>query len=151
MTLPWGGRGEQRAVKAPELPMSWQDSFGGGRDAEADDEPTVLTTGGMADGDTLDLTVSAEPEVIDTNNGDALRVECEFIDSTHGFERENGEPVEQGEQSVLVTWSSRLVRALGDAASLSDGLPGETIRVAKSGQGYDTTYHVTVQRDDSDD
>ncbi len=124
--------------------MSWQNDFGGGRDAESDDEPTVLTTGDMSDGDTLTLDVSAEPEVIDTSNGDALRVEADFKSSTHEFERESGAALEQGEHCVLVTWSSRLVRALGDAAVDAGSLPGETVEIAKSGTGYSTQYSATL-------
>jgi len=104
-----------------------------------------MTTGDMADGDHVTFTVEAEPEVTDTDNGDALRTEVTFRESSHDFETIDGIPFEDGMSVVLLTWSKRLGRALQRAAGQADGdLRGETVRLDKSGSGYDVDYSAAL-------
>lgn len=130
----------------------WHNDFGS--DPEDDESEPVLTTGDMTDGESVTFEVAAEPETIDTDNGDALRVPVEFRESDHDFETESGQPFEDGMRVVLLTWSKRLGRALMRAekeysGEVGGGLAGATIRLHKTGEGYDVDYNaVVVESDD---
>jgi hypothetical protein len=133
--------------------MSWHNDFGDG--SKDDDRDPVLTTGDMAGGDHVDLDVRAEPEVVDTDNGDALRVPVTFRGSPHTFETRGGRPFEPGMKVVLITWSKRLGRALEDAeraySGPAGGLAGAELRLQKHGSGFDVEYNATLRDGDGDD
>jgi len=132
--------------------MSWHNDFGG--DAQTDDDrDPVLTTGDMDDGDHVDIDVRAEPETVDTDNGNALRVPVTFVGSSHDFETQAGVAFEDGDHVVLLTWSKRLGRALMRAerrysGEVSGGLAGAELRVTKTGTGYDTDYSAELRETD---
>lgn len=131
---------------------AWHDSFGDDPDNDDDDRDPVLSTGDMTHGDSFTVEVRAEPETTDTEHGDALRVECSFLGSSgHDFETEDGEPFNEGDDVVLLTWSKRLGRALHRVARKRDeadddgnpSLAGATVEVTKLQPDEDDQYSVT--------
>jgi len=126
--------------------MSWQDY---GDSEEQDDEPAI-TLGDLRDGETVTLAFRAEPETFDSDYGEAVRVEATFLESDYTWEPDGqDEPVANGDDVVLVTWSKRLVSALAEQHD-AVGIVGEAFRIVKTGSGYETDYSVE-HVDESDD
>jgi len=125
--------------------MSWQDY---GESEEQDDEPAI-TLGDLRDGETVTLAFRAEPETFESDYGEAVRVEATFLKSDYTWTPDDdGEPVTNGDDVVLVTWSKRLVSALA-AAHDEDSIVGDGFEIAKTGTGYETDYSVR-RLDESD-
>ena len=125
--------------------MSWQDY---GETEETDDEPAI-TLGDLRDGESVTLAFRAEPETFDSDYGEAVRAEATFLEcETYDWEHDDGTPVENGDGVVLVTWSKRLVAALGEAHD-EDPIVGDAFEISKDGTGYETNY--TVSRVDATD
>jgi hypothetical protein len=137
--------------------MSWQNFGDDPDDGDEEDREPVLTTGEerMDDGAHFVADVRAEPEVTDTDYGDALRVELEHVEATDGVDTttESGRPFGEGEPYVLLTWSKRLGRALQRVAAEHDPddphLAGARIRITKHvGEGrYSTDYSAELVGD----
>jgi hypothetical protein len=125
--------------------MSGLDDFADDGNDE-DREPVLRMGEPVDDGDTVTITVDAEPEITDTDYGDALRVAVTFEESTVAFEDEDGRAFERGQSVVLLSWSKRLARALKRARREADGetIVGETITVSKHGSGYETDFNARI-------
>lgn len=129
--------------------MSDWETFAGDTANDDDDSDPVMTTGDMTDGDTVTFRFESEPEVTDTEHGDAVRADVTFIGSTYDFETEAGDPFNEHDAVALLTWSKRLVRSLRRAAG--DDPIGTTVKVTKhEGAGrYNVAYDAeTVDADD---
>jgi len=129
-----------------------EDPFGTVLDAQSEDEDgdIVLTVGALGDGDSLTLEADADPRSTDTKNGMAVATEATFVDSSHDYETTGGDAVEAGDEVVLVTWGTGIMRALQSAHLDSGGLAGETFRIDKTvgNSKYDVTYDVTLGESD---
>lgn len=120
------------------LPMSnWETLAEGETD---DDDVPAVTTGDMRDGETLTLTFDAEPETFESDQyGEGVRFPATFEQSDYRHTNDEGDDLIDGDDVVLVTWSSRLVSALSRHKA-DHGLVGETVTVRKHGNGMQTEY-----------
>lgn len=121
---------------------SWEQF--GEQDDNDDDLPSI-TFGDLRDGEAATLVVLAEPEGFHSDDyGPGVRAEVEFRDSDYTFRTDDDDPITEGDEAVLVTWSKRLVRALSEAKADAGGIVGETVTITKHGSGFDTDYSVEV-------
>lgn len=120
--------------------MSWKDKA---NDGSTDDDHAVMTLGDLRGGEQVVFTVEEEPETFDSEYGEGVRVDGQFVESDFTFTDDDGNTVREGDAVRLLTWSSRLVGAMADHDD-DHGLVGDTIAVIKvSGDGpYDTSYDV---------
>ena len=140
------GRVSEYETSGRTKTMSWQDY---GESEEQDDEPAI-TLGDLRDGETVTLAFRAEPETFESDYGEAVRVEATFLESDYKWQPDDAdEPVTNGDNVVLVTWSKRLVSALAEQHD-AVGIVGEAFRIIKTGSGYETDYSVE-HVDGSDD
>jgi len=120
--------------------MSWQDF---GEDEEQDDEPALTVGDALRDGDHVVLAFRAEPETFESDYGEGVRAEATYLDCpSYTWEHDDGSDVENGDDVVLVTWSTRLVGALASAHD-SESIVGDAFKIEKSGSGYDVSWAVT--------
>jgi hypothetical protein len=83
----------------------------------------------------------------DGEQNDALRWEAVYLRSDYTFEPNEGpnaEPVESGDEVVLISWSNTLAKAIlaeADSVDASD-LVGVNVEIEKYGSGYDVVYRL---------
>jgi hypothetical protein len=89
------------------------------------------------------LAFRAEPETFESDYGEGVRAEASYLDCpSYTWEHDDGSDVENGDDVVLVTWSTRLVGALASAHD-SESIVGDAFKIEKSGSGYDVSWAVT--------
>lgn len=123
-----------------------------------DDAPAITLGDYLRPGESVSVAIREQPEAFtsqyaDTEDEkDAFRVPAWFLESDYSFEDGDGEAIENGEECVLVSWSARLNRALGDAGielaedgeDASEALIGASVEIVKRGSGYEVSYDVDV-------
>lgn len=122
----------------PQLIMSWKDDADDAAEQEYDTPAFGL--GSLSTGDTLTLGFDAEPEDFESEFGDGYRFEVTVIDTDVPL---GDEEVESGE-AALLTSSSPFLVALREAVGDTD-LPGVTATIERTGEGYDTSYDVSME------
>lgn len=131
--------------------MSLQDMAGG----ESYDDPPAITLGQLRDGETVTLDIREGVETFTSQHAepgeenDALRWPATFVSSDFDFEPDDDDPIETGDDVVLISWSSGLAQAIIEAADEPDAsdLVGETVEIQKfqsSADRFDVTYRVLV-------
>jgi len=122
------------------------DGVTGGQNDDDHDEPPAITVGRLGDGGVLLLDVQADPEETETDTGPAMRTEAVLVETTATYEPDGRDPVEEGDEVVLITWGTRINRALESAFIDNGGLAGEVVRIDKQqGEGrFDVAYDATI-------
>jgi len=115
------------------------------------DDPPAITLGDLRDGESVTLTPAGGVETFtsqyadDDEEDDALRWETMYVDSDYTFTPDAGaDPIAEGDECVLVSWSTNLAAAILAAADEPDArdLVGTPVEIQKFGSGYDVTYRV---------
>ena len=128
-----------------------------GEEQYEDDAPAITLGDYLRPGEQVTLTVREPPEAFtsqyaeDENEKDAFRLPAFFMESDYAFQNGDGDELADGDECVLVSWSTRLNRALGELAGgiADDGedpgeaLTGETAKIQKEGSGMNVQYDVT--------
>lgn len=112
-----------------------------------DDRPPLAKPGQLDGpaGEYLTVEIDAEPEVVETDYDDAVRLDATFVESDHDGDFDGEGPFETGAEVRVLTWSKRLVRALQHAEEKAGGsLVGETIKITASGEDMARSYDVAL-------
>lgn len=123
---------------------------------DGDDVPAVFV-GRLNDGEGMTVSPVAGAETFHSDEyGAGWRMRVVFLESDHEYkwaddpEEDDPEPIENGDEVSLVSWSKRLARALIEESESDDAsdLIGEKVTFEKTGDGTSADYSVGVMESD---
>lgn len=120
--------------------MAWNDFDD---DSTDDNRPRLAKPGTLADGESMTVEITAEPDMVDTDYEEALRFDAEFLEADHDGDFDGEGPFSEGDECRVLSWSNRFRRAL--AGAVGSEPVGATVTITRHGEGYETDYTVDTE------